>query len=258
MVTWNLWWRFGPWEERQGAIAATLRALDPDVVACQEVWAQGGRSQAEVLGADLGLHSAYASLHEAEGVGFGNAVLSRWPVVGSEHRPLPSTGERAYRNVLHAEVAGPRGPLHLFTTHLDHQFDRSAVRQRQAAEVCRFVAERRGPEDGFPPLLTGDLNAEPASDEVRSLTGRAAVAVPGLVFQDAWELAGEGDGATWSGANPYQAEALWPGRRLDYVLVGWPRPSTLGRVRAARLAGVEPVGGVQPSDHYAVVADLAC
>jgi cation transport ATPase len=31
-MTWNVWWRFGPWERRQAAIAATLEALDADVV----------------------------------------------------------------------------------------------------------------------------------------------------------------------------------------------------------------------------------
>jgi hypothetical protein len=38
--------------------------------------------------------------------------------------------------------------------------------------------------------------------------------------------------------------------------VTWPRPKTLGNPIRVWLAGVEPVGGVQASDHFAVVADV--
>jgi endonuclease/exonuclease/phosphatase family metal-dependent hydrolase len=39
VMTWNIWWRFGPrWRQRQPALIETLRNLDPDVVALQEVW----------------------------------------------------------------------------------------------------------------------------------------------------------------------------------------------------------------------------
>ena len=31
-LTWNVWWRFGPWEQRQAAIEATLHAEAPDIV----------------------------------------------------------------------------------------------------------------------------------------------------------------------------------------------------------------------------------
>ena len=38
VMTWNLWWRFGPWEERLPAIVETVRRLDPDIALLQEVW----------------------------------------------------------------------------------------------------------------------------------------------------------------------------------------------------------------------------
>src|SRR5262245_33223956 len=38
VLTWNLWWRFGPWQARQPAIIATLRRIDADVIALQETW----------------------------------------------------------------------------------------------------------------------------------------------------------------------------------------------------------------------------
>ena len=128
----------------------------------------------------------------------------------------------------------------------------------QARAVARYVAAHRGdPAAAHPPVVAGDLNAVPDADEIRLLTGRTAVPVPGLVFQDAWEVAGDGGpGVTWTRRNPYCAEAAWPERRLDYILVGWPRPRPLGNPVSCRVVGADPVDGIQPSDHYAVVADL--
>ncbi len=61
-MTWNLWWRFGPqWRERQHGILQTLRAVDADVVALQEVWRTDATTQAHELGGRLGLHAAFGS-----------------------------------------------------------------------------------------------------------------------------------------------------------------------------------------------------
>ena len=37
ILSWNLWWRYGPWEQRREAIAATLAEIGPDVCGLQEV-----------------------------------------------------------------------------------------------------------------------------------------------------------------------------------------------------------------------------
>ena len=120
------------------------------------------------------------------------------------------------------------------------------------------MAEHRSePTTSFPPVLTGDLNAVPTADEVRLLTGEMAVPVPGLAFMDAWAHGGDGGaGITWSRDNPWLVRARAPQRRLDYVLVGWPYQRGQGQVLSCRVAATEPIDGVQPSDHYAVVADL--
>ena len=55
IVTWNLWWRFGPWEERMAAIGAVLRHARPDICVLQEVWVDGRRNQAAVLADELGM-----------------------------------------------------------------------------------------------------------------------------------------------------------------------------------------------------------
>jgi endonuclease/exonuclease/phosphatase family metal-dependent hydrolase len=258
-MSWNLWWRFGPWWRRQPAIARVLADVDADVVGLQEVWVEeDGANQAEILARRLGFHVACGPVRFYEGLAFTNAVLSRWPIRRQEVAPLPAAGgATSHRHVLYADIAAPFGPLPFFTTHLDWHFDASATRVQQVAAVAKAVESWRGePHGAFPAVLVGDLNAVAASDEVRMLTGATAPPVPGLVFTDAWAVRGEGPGHTFDGANPHLADATWPNRRIDYVLVSWPRPKPLGSVASCRLAGTEAVEGVVPSDHYAVVADL--
>ncbi|MGY1689318.1 endonuclease/exonuclease/phosphatase family protein [Geodermatophilus sp. SYSU D01105] len=61
VATWNVWWRFGDrWPERQDALLHTLRAVDADVVALQEVWGTAEASQAHELARALGLSAAFA------------------------------------------------------------------------------------------------------------------------------------------------------------------------------------------------------
>ena len=143
---------------------------------------------------------------------------------------------------MRASVDGPRGRLAIYTTHLNWRFDQSDIRQEQVRYVARFIAESR--EAGCPPILTGDFNAVPDSDEVRMLTGRMALAMPGLVFHDAWEAAGAGEaGFTWTNANPWARQDLEPDRRIDYVFAGWPGRGGAGHVTACRLIG-QAIDGV--------------
>jgi len=256
VATWNVWWRFGPWEERQPGIAEVLHRIDADVIALQEVWGvHDGPGQAEMLAKKLGYEHVFASGYDTGDVLFGNAVLSRWPVAASDSRPLPSTSTtQEFRVALKTTVDGPRGPFELYTTHLNWRYDESAVRQAQVRALAEFVAESK--ERTFPPIVCGDFNADPMSDEIRMLTGRAAVPVARLVFMDAWDLAGNGAGYTWSNDNAFAARDLEPDRRIDYVFVGWPKALGAGHAVDARVAAIEPINGVHPSDHYAVVAEL--
>ena len=257
VLTWNLWWRFGPWEARRPAIAATIEALDPDVVALQEVWGEpGGTNLAAELADGLGYSHAYATHLSLDDVEFGNAVLSRWPIPTTEATPLPAKeGQDEQRVLLRADVDGPRGPIQVFSTHLNWRFDHSAVRQDQVRTITGAVAAAK--PRSYPPILCGDFNAVPDSDEIRMLTGRAAVPADRLVFHDAWEVAGDGGpGFTWSNENPYAVLDLEPDRRIDYVFVGWPKRGGLGHVTSCEVVGTAPVDGVVPSDHYGVLAEL--
>lgn len=260
IATWNLWWHFGPWEARQPAIVETMRAVDADVWCLQEVFGgRGGADQAVDLADALGgYHAAHATRFDLDHFeeSIGNAVLARWPITGMEWRALPAPeGLDELRLVVRADVAAPDRPIEVFSTHLNWRLDQSDVRQAQVRAICSFVDETRD-RRVFPPVLCGDFNADPESDEIRMLTGLAAVPVPKLVFIDAWRAGGSGPGMTWDNRNAFAAADCEPDRRIDYVLVGYPREHGLGQTLAAALLGAEPVDGVWPSDHFGVVADL--
>ncbi|MCA9793036.1 MAG: endonuclease/exonuclease/phosphatase family protein [Candidatus Eremiobacteraeota bacterium] len=259
VATWNLWWRFGErFKERQNAILRVLKRLDPDLIALQEVWESEKACQAELLARSLDYHWCYAAASSIGGVGFGNAILSRWPITAWERHLLPSQPSRdGGRNCgyVTAEVEGPRGPLRLYTTHLSYKPEESDIRQLQVTHLARALAAR--PAQAMPAILAGDFNAVPESDEIRMLTGKRQVPVPGYAYYDAWEVVHPTDpGFTWERTNPYTHAALEPDRRLDYVFAGRPRPDGAGHAVAATRFGTEPIGEVYPSDHYGVLVEL--
>jgi endonuclease/exonuclease/phosphatase family metal-dependent hydrolase len=262
VLSWNLWGRYGPWERRREAIAATLAEVRPDLCGLQEVWGAPGENLAADLAGRLGMHWCWAEAAKGRGAGgnglsIGNAILSRWPIAAQAEADLP-VGDLVDegRVAVHARIDTPGGALPMFTTHLSYEPGRSQVRMAQVRKLAQFVAEHAA-DCPYPPVVTGDLNAEPGSDEMRLLGGLlTAPAVPGLVLVDVWRYTDPGDpGFTWDHRNGYQADSLIPDSRIDYVLVGLPRQGR-GRVRSAELAGTAPVENVWPSDHFAVVADL--
>jgi hypothetical protein len=91
------------------------------------------------------------------------------------------------------------------------------------------------------------------------LAGRSAY------YHDAWAVAGDGPGWTWSVDNPNAREVIdqivrQPNhrRRIDYVLIGsWhAHPGAHCRVKSAELAFDTPVDGVWPSDHFGLAVDV--
>lgn len=258
-MTWNLWWQFGPWRERQQAILSTIVAEQPDVVCLQEVFeAAGGLDQAQWLADELGFYVVRTQGQWEHDVSFGNAILSRWPVARwNEHRLPRVDGNFGERRLLVAQLDTPFGLWWVACTHLEYKFDASSTRIAQCESICGIVDSlRANPDNEIPVLLAGDFNAVPDSDEIRMMTGRREPAVENLVFTDVWDIAGDGPGFTWRRDNPYIADTTWPNRRLDYIFVSWPRPKPLGNPLRVWLSGVEPVHGVQASDHAAVVADI--
>src|SRR5690348_13531494 len=115
VVTWNLWGRYGPWQQRAPRIGETLERLDPDVVCLQEVWTAGGVTAADALASTLGLHVVFSPTRmppvepESGADGLGMAVLGRWELTGEQRRPLPTALPGAPSMLLIATFASPSG-----------------------------------------------------------------------------------------------------------------------------------------------------
>ncbi|MFE4721802.1 endonuclease/exonuclease/phosphatase family protein, partial [Streptomyces sp. NPDC056728] len=228
VLTWNMWWRFGPWEERRKAILTVLRDLQPDVIGLQEVWARGGENLAQWLASHLDMHWTWAASRAPERwqgrigdstVDVGNAVLSRWPIAEHDTIELPAReDDDDGRLALYARIDAPTHQVPFFTTHLTSAIDASEIRCQQVKVLAEFVTAHSSGTD-FPPIVTGDFNAFPDSDEVRQFGGyKTAPAVPGQVFLDAWEYADPAQpSATWNAANPFVAAGFEPSVRVDYI-----------------------------------------
>jgi endonuclease/exonuclease/phosphatase family metal-dependent hydrolase len=269
VLTFNVWNRSGPWEQRRALIQAGLRVLDPDVIGLQEiVQDRPGHTQAHELAEGLGYHVAFGEAQSyGDGVGFGNAVLSRWPIASSRVFPLPheayGTGpdipER--RCLLLATVDTPWGSLPFFVTHLSWKFHQGYAREAQVVAISRIV-EDEAPASALPSVLVGDLNAAPDAAEIRYLTGLQTLGAAGVhprstYFADAFAWVGEGPAPTFDRTrNPFAAYAREPPRRIDYVMVAGPDELGRGEPVAARVVLDEVVDGVAPSDHFGVLAEL--
>jgi endonuclease/exonuclease/phosphatase family metal-dependent hydrolase len=255
VATWNVWGRYGDWSARLEGISSELRLRDPDVVCLAEAWETADDAQTDKVGAALGLaHRISLCSFELDDWRSGIGICSRWPIARHESRSLPGGGDALGTAVL-AVIDGPRGLVQVIAVMLDFPLSGSGVRQRQVRELLDFVSETTSRR--YVTVICGDFNASPDADEIRALTGRTEPPVPGMVFYDAWEVAGDGGpGITWSNDNPLAAVGLMPARRVDYVLSAWPRKGGIGHPIACERLGVRPAEDPQLSDHYGVVADL--
>lgn len=260
VVTLNIWNRQGPWERRLELIRRGLRALQPDLVGLQEVlhmpWLPP--NQAEDIAAPLELQVAYGEAWKIMGgpLSFGNALLSRWPILEQAVTPLPVEDNGDGRSLLYALVDAPGGRLPVFVTHLSWQLHLSDVRARQVRAIddqVRSVLQK----GSLPPILMGDFNAEPDSDEIRFLRGLGALGGRGTYWADCFGLCGTGPGHTFTRDNVFAAVAHEPPRRIDYIFVRGPDREHRGEPLAARVVLDLPDDGTWPSDHYGVYAEIA-
>ena len=255
VMSWNLWWQFGPWQARAAAIEATIKASEPDLIGLQEVWGEVEDNFAKNIATKLGYHCYYTKCMTMNRVGFGNAVLSRWPILESDSLQLHGEAETGeLRMVSYAKIDGPRGEVPFFNTHLNWRYEQSHIRQQQVENVAEFVKAKTAAK--MPPVICGDFNAEPDSEEVRRFKGLTTSAAEGLVFHDAWAVAGAGEGHTWSNENEFASAEFEPDRRIDYIFAGHPKARGRGQVTDIRLIGDAPVEGVWPSDHFGLLAKL--
>ena len=255
VMTLNIW-NLHRWEERRQAIVDWINEVAPDLLALQEVVRTERLCQASWIAEKTGMAAVFGAAGKYERAEFGNAVLSRLPVMSSDCRPLAdgSSGD-VPRAILTVEVDVYGRAASFSSTHLSYRFDDGWARERQVREIADVVSH--APAE-FPPIVCGDFNAVPESTEMRFIKGLHALDGRSCHLWDAFELVHPDDpGYTWTNVNPFAAEDRNPDRRIDYVLVGVRAGDGAGRVLDARLVCDSPREDVWPSDHLGVAAVLA-
>ena len=180
-------------------LADVINALDPDVVALQEVDRHTGRLDGVDLPGELalltGMDFAFGRAMYYDGGEYGEAILSRFPIVDVTNHALPHQEASEPRAALATTIQIPASEqtFVFIGTHLDHL--RSPTdRIMQATELNAILRHYTNQ----PVLLVGDLNAEPGSEPMRILTDR---------WTDAW---------TEAGGFTIPSDA--PRKRIDYIL----------------------------------------
>jgi endonuclease/exonuclease/phosphatase family metal-dependent hydrolase len=263
VLTLNIWHRESPWEERREVIRRGIRALDPDIIGLQEVLqlesGQFRQSQAEELLRDLPYSYVFGAA-QTLGVGFefGNAIASKHPLHAPQRFELPGHETGETRSVIHAKVATPHGDVPVFVTHLNWKLHHGSVRVRQVRKLVELVDEHAPIGETFAPILMGDFNAEPESDEIRFLRGFATIEGQSVFFADAWAYGGDGGpGFTFDRRNPYAARSHEPPRRIDYIFVRGPDAKWRGEPLETRVVFDQPEDGVWASDHFGLFSELS-
>lgn len=272
----------GPrWPERRHEIVTWLNELNPDVACFQEIWqddrhANTGGWIAEHAADDWWWEFGGFALPDPNAFGadpsvlFGSAILSRWPLEAVELMCLPVSNEDAVPiyptsrppvplglrfELLHARTAG----IDVYSAHLQPQPQAAYHRLRQVLFIDDAIRRTCDPTSSMPPILCGDFNAEPASDEIRYLTGNAVIDGRSTYFHDAWAVIHDRGGVTQDPANDLYAPLNQPPTRIDYVFVGdtFLRAGGAGRVMTAALAFDTRKTGTFASDHYGLSVDIA-
>lgn len=153
------------------AIARVINAQQPDLVALQEVDVRTRRSgqnsdQAEELGKRTGLAPYFFKAIDHDGGEYGVAILSRYPVTGTNRYPLPSKegtgGEHRVLGTITVQLSNKQ-QIVFACTHLDAQRD-SVNRRLQMNAILALLRD-----SVHPIILAGDFNAGPSSEVIRTL-----------------------------------------------------------------------------------------
>ena len=184
-------------------IARVIQAEDPDIIALQEVsrgWVVNG-SVDMLLWLSQRLEMDYVWGPAADPV-WGNAVLSRLPIISSQNHRMPNNDTvRLDRAFLTVEVdLGGGETIDVVATHFHSGDGDSAIRIPQAKAVLGAVDNNRTT------VLLGDFNAHPDHPEMLLFADAG--------FNDTFVASGAtGDGFTYPADNPWE--------RIDYV---WASP----------------------------------
>lgn len=177
LLQWNIWY-----QEKPNNIIGQLREWNADIITIQET-TQGmllhdkcdvARYIADKLGYNFYFHEAHNwKLKGKPEESIGNAILSRYPlqnqkhffvqVPGPEKREVYSEQGRVY---IETDVVLPTGVVTVGTVHLSYT-DRFQPMPHQFQETAKLLEIINHKAENY--FLTGDFNALPDSDVVRSI-----------------------------------------------------------------------------------------
>jgi endonuclease/exonuclease/phosphatase family metal-dependent hydrolase len=229
------------WEKRKGPLADGIAAIDPDLLALQEVCRTASKDSLLEL-VDLvnqktgrGYQSVRYDTHSnpLAGAEEGIAVVTPHAILSQKSVDLPAGVFK--RAVIVTRIATQAGTLIFAGTHLDFLLGETRRAELSAARAA-IEAER---QPGEPALLAGDMNEEPDGAAIQEALGAGYV--------DLWALLRPGEPGLTSPADK-------PKNRIDYLLLSDPESRLAPRHAFVFLD--QPVGGVWPSDHRGVWAGL--
>ncbi len=268
ILTLNVWNMEGDLR-RLDVINQEIRRLAPDLIAFQEVVCTPETRQLDHLVNGLDFHATHQAQVQSYVPPFadrygGSAVVTRWPHRVAEvlDLRLSNATDVPWATVAVVVQLPGIGELLFIGATASWRLDAEAARERQAIAITDLDARHR---QTLPTIIAGDFNAEPDAASIRYLTGRQSLDGRSVHYHDAWAIAGDGPGYSWTADNPNAAGGIEQlikqpdhRRRVDYVLIGSSdaHPRARARVKAASLAFDKPVDGIWASDHFGVLVDL--
>src|SRR5205807_3863561 len=160
------------------------------------------QNQLEALQHGLNLHITHqASVLAVQPPYSGTAVATRWPHRVVEVLDLNTSGGKDVPwHTLAVIVPVPGvGELLFIGTTLSWRLSEEAARERQAVALSDLDTRHR---TSLPTIIAGDFNASPDAACIRYMSGLQSVEGRSVKYHDAWPVAGEGPGYTWTDDNP--------------------------------------------------------
>ena len=148
-------------------IARVILSAKPDLVALQEVDQKTARTGKVDQVAELShltkMKSIFGSNIDFQGGHYGNAILSRFPIIKKNNSHLPNVDSGEQRGVLESviKVSEDRS-IFFLATHLDH---RHSDEERLAS--AKFINQMISVSDSKPAILAGDFNDVPESPTLK-------------------------------------------------------------------------------------------
>lgn len=209
-------------------IAGVINAQHPDLVGLQEVDRGVQRTQRIDEIAEIAkltrMDYAFAFNLRYQGGQYGVAILSRFPIMATDHRLYQNTREAERRGFIRAEVSVHGRLLNFVTTHLDYQYDDGRLFESQ--QLLAALKDVKGPL-----IVVGDFNDIPVGQAYQLMRYQ---------FGDAWTESRAAD-------EGFSYPADKPAKRIDYIFF-----RSTDRIRTKRAWIVNTLA----SDHVPVVADV--